>query len=80
MVGKASSSRSLNIGDEVAVLMPGTRPKVMEIRQVESIGPAIIELDDRKLYYTMDGKGMDNWRYIVPATDEHRAALLEMAR
>ena len=80
MVGKAWSTKPLVVGDEVAVLLPGTRPKVFDIRQVESIGPAVIELDDGKLYYTLDGKGMDNWRYIVPATDEHRAALLELAQ
>ena len=62
----------LRIGDQVAVLV--TPNEVRQIAKIVHVGPAVVELDNRGLYFLDDGKAMHDVTYIKPATDEHRAA------
>jgi hypothetical protein len=67
----------LHPGDEVAILpMQGAHPAhVRDLAVVAYVGPALIELNNGRIYYAKDGQGMYDYTCIVLATDEHRAAL-----
>jgi hypothetical protein len=65
-------------GDEVAIIPArGASPRqVRGLAIVAYVGPALIHLDNGRLYFVTDGQGMSDCTCIVLATDEHRAALL----
>jgi hypothetical protein len=73
---------NLRRGDEVAILpIPGdSSDKVRELSTVSHVGPALIELETGGLYFLTDGSGLNDYGCIVPATEEHRAALRRRAK
>ena len=68
---------TLHRGDEVAILpRHGASPEqVRYFAIVAFAGVALIELNNGRVYYAKDGQGVYDCSRIVPATDEHRAAL-----
>jgi len=66
-------------GSYVAIMPRDTSPAadVLEIATVLFAGPIYIQLFDGRMYSTIGGKSLiaPKTTYIVPATDEHRAAL-----
>lgn len=73
-----ASNQILRSGDEVAILpTPDSPPAdVLEIATVTYLGSAFLQLADGRMYATLGGKylGREVNGYVVPATDEHRAA------
>jgi len=67
----------VSYGDEVAILPYINCPpaEVLGIQVVEDIGSAFIELSDGQKFTQLGGVSRDGNACIVPATDEHRAAL-----
>ncbi len=69
----------LRSGDEVAILpTPDSPPTdVLEIAVILYIGSVFLQLADGRMYATLGGKylGTRVNGYVVPATDEHRAAI-----
>ncbi len=65
--------------DMVAILPTKEAPPsdVLQIATVQYVGHAIILLIDGRMYSKRDGQSMrqPSDGYVVPATDEHRAAL-----
>jgi hypothetical protein len=57
-------------GDEVAVL---SAERFQELAIVMHIGPALIQLDNGRMYFATDGTAMTDCTRIVLATNEHRA-------
>jgi hypothetical protein len=74
----------LKSGDEVAVLpQAGTLSRdVFDIATVAYAGPRLIEVADGRIYFADDGRSLHNAEHdcIVPATEEHRSALLAKLR
>lgn len=68
-------------GMEVAIVPRRTSPPadVWEIATVLHVGPVYIQLKDSRMFATIGGVGLNIRGYLVPATDEHRAALLVKA-
>jgi hypothetical protein len=68
-------------GKEVAIMPHRRSPPadVWEIATVLHVGPSYIQLADSRLFSVIGGVGLNTGGYIVPATDEHRAALLAKA-
>jgi hypothetical protein len=66
--------------DPVAVMpLDANSPAdVVRIARVSHASPAFIRTSDGRMYSTVDGADLygTRCRYIVPATEEHRAALL----
>ena len=52
---------------------------VWEIATAHHVGPVYIQLIDGRMFATLGGGGLNTGGYIVPATDEHRAALVAKA-
>jgi hypothetical protein len=75
------SNLQITPGMEVAVMPHRRSPPadVWEIATVLCAGPVYIQLTDSRLFATVGGVGLNSGGYIVPATDEHRAALLAKA-
>lgn len=75
----SSQYRTLRSGDEVAILpTPDSPPAdVLEIATVMYLGSVFLQLADGRMYATLGGKylGAKVNGYVVPATDEHRAAI-----
>jgi len=71
---------SLKCGDEVAILpQSGAMSRdVLEIAIVVYVGPKLIEVADGRIYFAADGRNLQDTEHdcIVPATEEHRSALL----
>jgi hypothetical protein len=67
----------VNYGDEVAILPDSDSPanEVLSIKSVEDIGSAVILLSDGEVFTRSGGASLFRNAYIVPATDQHRAAL-----
>jgi hypothetical protein len=65
----------------VAIMPRDNSPatEVLEIASVLFAGPVYVQLFDGRMYCSMGGKSLvaRQTTYIVPATDEHRAALRE---
>jgi len=74
----------LKSGDEVAVLPDsGALPKdVLDIAVVVYAGPTLIEVSDGRIFFANDDRSLHdpNDGYIVPATDEHRSAMMVKAQ
>ena len=72
--------KSLKCGDEVAVLpQSGALSRdVLDISTVVYVGPKLIEVADGRIYFAADGRNLQDTEHncIVPATEEHRSALL----
>jgi hypothetical protein len=70
---------SIKPGDEVAIMPSATSPAgdVLGIARVVVVSAVYIQLDEGRMYATIGGKSLltKPVTYIVPATDEHRAAL-----
>jgi len=70
----------LAAGDEVAIMPVGSSAAsdVIELAIVQHVNSLIIQLTDNRIYSLEDGKGLtpSSGGFILPATDEHRAALL----
>ena len=66
---------------EVAILPRRTSPPadVWEIAIILHVGPVYIQLTDSRMFAAIGGVGLTTGGYIVPATDEHRAALVAKA-
>ena len=64
-------------GDEVAILPYSDSPasEVLDIKTVVDTEPVIIRLCDGQLFTQLGGASLGGFTYIVPATDQHRAAL-----
>ncbi len=62
---------------EVAVMPYQDAPcvEVLEIAGVQRVGLVYVQLDDGRTFATIGGGGLLTTGCIVPATDEHRAAL-----
>ena len=71
----------IKTGMEVAIVPRRTSPPadVWEIATVLSVGPVYIQLADSRMFTTIGGVGLNTRGYIVPTTDEHRAALMAKA-
>jgi hypothetical protein len=76
--------KSLKCGDEVAVLPhAGALPQdVLDIATIVYVGPKLIEVSDGRIYFADDGRSLHDAEHdcIVPATEEHRSALLAKLR
>jgi hypothetical protein len=68
-------------GMEVAIVPRRTSPPAdaWEIATVLRVGQVYIQLTDSRMFATIGRVGLNTGGYIVPATDEHRAALLAKA-
>ena len=64
---------AMKTGDEVAILI--STNEVCGLAKIVYIGPAVVELDNGRQFFSDDGKGLHDNLRIVPATDEHRAKL-----
>ncbi len=66
---------------DVAILPRRTSPPadVWEIATVLHVGPVYNQLTDGRMFATIGGIGLNTRGYLVPATEEHRAALLSNA-
>jgi hypothetical protein len=64
-------------GDEVAILpfIDSPATDVLGVQTVEDIGSEFIQLSDGKVFTRAGGVSVDGNMCIVPATEEHRAAL-----
>jgi hypothetical protein len=73
---------NLRRGDEVALLpdQGASSEKVCELSVVAHVGPALVELESGGLYFASNGQGLNTEGCIVPATEEHRMALLRRAK
>jgi hypothetical protein len=73
---------NLRRGDEVALLptLSGPSDKVQDLSTIAHVGPALVELETGGLYFLTDGAGLNVEGCIVPATEEHRAALRRRAK
>jgi hypothetical protein len=71
-------------GSHVAIMPSATSPavEVLEIAAVMMAGNVYVQLMDGRMFATIGGKSLSGRKllYIVPATDEHRAALSEKAK
>jgi hypothetical protein len=71
--------RTFHCSQEVAVMPEGARsPRdVLRIAHVASVNRAFIRTDEHRIYAASDGRAFNgsSRRYIVPATEEHRAVL-----
>jgi hypothetical protein len=74
----------LKSGDEVAVLpQAGALSRdVLDIATVVYAGPKLIEVANGRIYFADDGRSLHDVEpdCIVPATEEHRSALLAKLR
>ena len=74
----------LKSGDEVAVLpqVGALSGDVLDISTVVYVGPKLIEVADGRIYFADDGRSLHDAEHdcIVPATEEHRSALLAKLR
>ena len=74
----------LKRGDEVAVLpQAGALPgDVLDVATIVYVGPKLIEVSDGRIYFADDGRSLHDVEHdcIVPATEEHRSALLAKLR
>lgn len=72
-------SEDITRGDYVAILPDPTAPahRVLEIAHVLFAGNFYVQLIDGRMFATIGGQSLNGKRktYIVPATDEHWAAL-----
>ena len=68
----------LRTGDEVAILPNRSAPaeKVSSLAIVSYAGSALIELDNGRLYFVLDGRALNSPGCIVPANEQHRAEIL----
>jgi hypothetical protein len=71
----------LKCGDEVAVLPQiGSLPHdVLGTAKVVYVGPTLIEVDDGRIFFASDGRGLlyPQDGCIVLENEEHRAAMME---
>ena len=71
-------------GDEVAIVpRPNAAPQdTTEIVTVKHVGPILITLADDRMYFRADGRYVDQPQagFIVPAMNEHRAAIERKTR
>jgi hypothetical protein len=67
----------VSYGDEVAILPYANCPlaQLLGIQVVEDIGSGFTELSDGQKFTQLGGVSLDGNACIVPATEEHRAAL-----
>jgi hypothetical protein len=72
-------SDDITRGDYVAIMPDSTAPasEVLEIAHVLFAGNVYVQLIDGRMYATLGGHSLNGKRktYIMPATDEHWAAL-----
>jgi hypothetical protein len=73
----------LQPGDEVAILPhpQASAAELIEISKVASVNDIFVQLLDGRRYATIGGKSLlcREVSYLVPASDEHRAALRKSA-
>lgn len=64
-------------GDEVVIMPTTSSPpsEVLEIQTVIDTGADFIQVLDGRTFNPIGGESLDGAGYLVPATDEHRAAL-----
>jgi hypothetical protein len=74
--------RLLTIGDEVAIMpRPDSAPaETIEIATITFATTIHIQLADGRMFGRIGGKCLGSECYIVPATDEHRAAVQRRKR
>jgi hypothetical protein len=74
--------RFLQVGDEVAVIprADSAPSETIEITTVAFATSVFVQLADGRMFATIGGKCLGSEGYIVPATDEHRAALKRKRR
>ena len=64
-------------GDDVAIMPTTSSPpsEVLEIQLVIDTGADFIQVLDGRTFNPIGGESLNGIGYLVPATDEHRAAL-----
>jgi hypothetical protein len=64
-------------GDEVAIMPTTSSPpsEVLEIQLVIDTGADFIQVLGGRTFNPLGGESLDGTGYLVPATEEHRAAL-----
>lgn len=69
----------LVVNDEVAIMPNGSTraADVVEVGRLTFVGCIYVQVSNGWLFSAMDGRGLNGSKgtYIVPATDEHRAAV-----
>lgn len=67
---------TIHAGDEVAILSHGTSAnEVLDIQRVAEAGPVLIHLANGKIFARIGGASLNGLTLIVPATEQHWAAL-----
>jgi hypothetical protein len=64
-------------GDEVAILprYNSRANEVLDIQKVSEAGSMLIHLANGQIFSRIGGASLDGLTFIVPATEQHRAAL-----
>jgi len=64
-------------GEEVAILPRSDAPasEVLDIQAIATAGLVYVALADGQMFKRIGGKLLDGHAFIVPATEQHRAAL-----
>jgi hypothetical protein len=67
----------MNVGDEVAVLPSASAlpSQVLHLATVRYSGDVYVQLEDGRMFASLGGIGLNTSGCIVPAGEEHRAAL-----